>query len=184
MQKLNAGESFAGKSLDAPTSFFYGVAVNPTADDIDEELRRFEQKLEAGAQFAITQSQFELEHVERFERLLGGRPIPLLLGVFYVTSYPLVLRLHNEVPGMVVPEDVRERFRLAGTDAAQVGLELARELVAEAQSRGLAGVEVIAPFKAPLAALDVLPHPAQEPVDTAAVPAEASTRRTTDAGSP
>jgi homocysteine S-methyltransferase len=184
MQKLNAGESFAGKSLDAPTSFFYGVAVNPTADDLDEELRRFEQKLEAGAQFAITQSQFELSHVERFERLLGGWPVPLLLGVFYVTSYPLVLRLHNEVPGMVVPEDVRERFRVADTDAAQVGLELARELVAEAEARGLAGVEVIAPFKAPLAALEVLPQPAQEPVDTRAVPAEASTRRTTDAGSP
>ena len=175
MQKLNAGESYAGKALDAPTSFFYGVAVNPTADDVDEELRRFEQKLEAGARFAITQSQFDFSHFDRFEQLLGGWPIPVLLGVFYVTSYPLALRLHNEVPGMLVPEAVRERFRAAGTDAMLVGLEVARGLVAEAQER-VAGVEVIAPFKAPLAALDVLPQPqpqpAQAPVETGALPAE------------
>jgi homocysteine S-methyltransferase len=156
MQKLNAGESYTGKAVDAPTSFFYGVAVNPTADDVDEELRRFEQKLEAGAQFAITQSQFDFEDLGRFEKLLGGWPIPVLLGVFFVTSYPLALRLHNEIPGMKVPEAVRERFRLAGNDAMATGLEVARELVAQARER-LAGVEVIAPFKAPLAALDVLP---------------------------
>jgi methionine synthase / methylenetetrahydrofolate reductase(NADPH) len=185
MQKLNAGESYAGKSLDAPTSFFYGVAVNPTADDVDEELRRFEQKLEAGAQFAITQSQFDLTHFDRFEQLLGGWPIPVLLGVFYVTSYPLALRLHNEVPGMKVPEAVRERFRNAGADALATGLEVARELAAEAQGR-VAGIEVIAPFKAPLAALEVLPDPqpaAQAPVETGAL-ADASTRRTTGAGTP
>jgi homocysteine S-methyltransferase len=158
MQKLNAGESYTGKAVDAPTSFFYGVAVNPTADDVDEELRRFEQKLEAGAQFAITQSQFDFEDLERFEQLLGGWPIPVLLGVFFVTSYPLALRLHNEIPGMKVPEEVRERFRLAGKDAMATGLEVARELVAQARER-LAGVEVIAPFKAPLAALEVLPEP-------------------------
>jgi homocysteine S-methyltransferase len=158
MQRLNAGESFTGKAIDAPTSFFYGVAVNPTADDLDEELRRFEQKLDAGAQFAITQSQFDFEDLDRFEQRLGGWPIPVLLGVFFVTSYPLALRLHNEIPGMKVAEAVRERFRLAGKDAMATGLEVARELVAQAQER-LAGVEVIAPFKAPLAALDVLPSP-------------------------
>lgn len=158
MQRLNAGESFTGKAIDAPTSFFYGVAVNPTADDVDEELRRFEQKLDAGAQFAITQSQFDLDDLDRFERLLGGWPIPVLLGVFFVTSYPLALRLHNEIPGMKVSEEVRERFRLAGKDGMATGLEVARELVSAARER-LAGVEVIAPFKAPLAALDVLPEP-------------------------
>ena len=185
MQKLNAGESYAGKALDAPTSFFYGVAVNPTADDVDEELRRFEQKLDAGAQFAITQSQFDFSHFDRFEQLLGGWPIPVLLGVFYVTSYPLALRLHNEVPGMLVPEAVRERFRAAGTEAMQVGLEVARELVAGARER-VAGIEVIAPFKAPLAALDVLPppQPAQAPVETGLPVAESSARRTTEAGTP
>ena len=184
LQKLNAGESFTGKALDAPTSFFYGVAVNPTADDLDEELRRFEQKIEAGAQFAITQSLFDLAYLDELERRLGGWPIPVLLGVFYVTSYPLALRLHNEVPGIVVPEAVRERFRAAGTDAPQVGFEIAQELIAEAQGR-VAGVEVIPPFKAPLAALELLPdpQPPQEPVETGPR-AEATARRTTESGTP
>jgi len=155
MQSLNRGESFAGKLLDAPTSFFYGVAVNPTAADLDLELRRFEQKVAAGAQFAITQSLFDLSYFDEFERKLGGWPIPVLLGVFFATSYPLVLRLHNEIPGMVVPEHVQARFSDAGADAPEVGLQVARELVAEARER-TAGVEVIAPFKKPLAALDVL----------------------------
>jgi homocysteine S-methyltransferase len=155
MQHLNRGESYAGKLLDEPTRFFYGVAVNPTADDVELELRRFEQKVEAGARFAITQSLFDLAYLDEFEKRLGGWPIPVLLGVFYVTSYPLALRLHNEIPGMVVPEHVRERFREAGTRAPEVGLEVARELVAEARGR-VAGVEVIAPFKAPLSALGVL----------------------------
>ena len=82
-------------------------------------------------------------------------PIPVLLGVFFVTSYPLALRLHNEIPGMVVPEHVQERFRDAGPRAPEVGLEVARELVAQARGK-VAGVEVIAPFKAPLRALEVL----------------------------
>ena len=184
LQKLNQGESFTGKGLDAPTSFFYGVAVNPTADDLDEELRRFEQKVEAGAQFAITQSLFDLAYLDELEKRLGGWPIPVLLGVFYVTSYPLALRLHNEVPGMVVPEPVRERFRAAGADAAHVGFEVAQELIAEAKGR-VAGIEVIAPFKAPLAALALLPElqPPQEPVET--VPrTESSARRTSDPGTP
>jgi len=185
LQKLNEGESFAGKSLDAPTSFFYGVAVNPTADDLDEELRRFEQKVETGARFAITQSLFDLAFLDEFERRLGGWPVPVLLGVFYVTSYPLALRLHNEVPGIVVPEPVRERFRDAGADAARVGFDVAQELIAEARGR-VAGIEVIAPFKAPLAALELLPElqSAQEPVSTAAPVTESSARRTSEPGTP
>ena len=156
--RLNDGQDFNGRAIDAPASFFYGVAVNATADDMDEELRRFEHKLEAGAAFAITQSLFDLEPLERLRSRLGGEwPIPVLLGIFYVRSYTLALRLHNEVPGIVVPERVQERFRDAGPAAPEVGRAIARELIGEARERGLvAGVQVIPPFKAPLAALDVL----------------------------
>ena len=85
---------------------------------------------------------------------------------------------------MKVAERVRERFRTAGADAMSVGRDVARELVVEAQSRGVAGVEVIAPFKAPLAALDVLPQPAaQAPVETGAR-AESSARSTGAPGTP
>ncbi|HLG07031.1 MAG TPA: bifunctional homocysteine S-methyltransferase/methylenetetrahydrofolate reductase, partial [Gaiellaceae bacterium] len=102
--RMNAGEDFNGREIDAPTSFFLGVAVNPAADDLDFEVERFRAKLEAGARFAMTQVLFDLSYLDGFlERLGGACPIPLLIGIFYVRSYSLALRLHNEVPGIVVP---------------------------------------------------------------------------------
>jgi homocysteine S-methyltransferase len=154
--RLNDGTDFNGREIDAPTSFFPGVAVNPTADDLDAELERFTRKIEAGAQFAMTQALFDLGFLERMLERLGGRsPIPLLVGVFYVRSHQLAQRLHNEVPGIFVPEAVQAALRDAGTGAAAVGLELARELVAGARELA-AGVYVIPPFRQPAAALDVL----------------------------
>jgi methionine synthase / methylenetetrahydrofolate reductase(NADPH) len=153
--RMNAGEDYNGREIDAPTSFFLGVAVNPAADDLDYELERFEEKLAAGAKFAMTQVLFDLEYLEAFLQRLGGScPIPLLVGVFYVRSYQLALRLHNEVPGIVVPEHVQERLRDAGSDAGDTGLTIAKELVE--RSRELAaGVYVIPPFRQPHAALDL-----------------------------
>ena len=153
--RLNAGEDFNGKAIDAPTSFFLGVAVNPSADDLATEVDRFRQKVEAGAQFAMTQALFDLAYLDRFEQLIGGWPIPVLVGIFIVRSHQLAVRLHNEVPGIVVPEEVQNRFQDAGPQAAEVGLELARELYAEAREKA-AGVYVIPPFKQPEAALDLL----------------------------
>ena len=153
--RMNAGEDFNGREIDAPTSFFLGVAVNPAADDLDEELERFERKLEAGAQFAMTQVLFDLSYLEPFlDRLGGACPIPLLIGIFYVRSYQLALRLHNEVPGIVVPQHVQERLRDAGADAAETGLAIARELLDASRERA-AGVYVIPPFRQPHAALDL-----------------------------
>jgi len=153
--RLNAGEDFNGKAIDAPTSFFLGVAVNPSADDLETELDRFRQKLEAGAQFAMTQALFDLDYLDRFEERLGGWPIPVLVGIFMVRSHQLAVRLHNEVPGIVVPEAVQNRLRDAGPAAADEGLALARELVAEAREKA-AGIYVIPPFKQPDAALELL----------------------------
>ena len=136
ISRMNAGEDFNGREIDAPTSFFLGVAVNPAADDLDYELERFERKLEAGAQFAMTQVLFDLSYLEAFlDRLGGSCPIPLLVGIFYVRSYQLALRLHNEVPGIVVPEHVQERLRDAGADAAETGLAIARELLDASRER-------------------------------------------------
>jgi homocysteine S-methyltransferase len=153
--RMNAGEDFNGREIDAPTSFFLGVAVNPAADDLEYELERFEKKIEAGAQFAMTQVLFDLSYLDDFLTRLGGTcPIPLLVGIFYVRSYQLALRLHNEVPGIVVPEHVQARLRDAGPNAAETGLALARELL-EASRERVAGVYVIPPFRQPHAALDL-----------------------------
>src|SRR3954469_5893217 len=154
VSQLNRGEDYNGKGIDAPTSFFLGVAVNPSADDLEIEAERFRQKIEAGAKYAMTQALFDLSYLDRFEQLIGGWPVPLLLGIFYVRSYQLAVRLHNEVPGIVVPEAIQQRLERAGPNAGAEGLALARELYAEAREK-VAGVYVIPPFKQPEAALDL-----------------------------
>src|SRR4030095_13332309 len=123
MTNLNRGEDFNGRPIDAPTSFFGGVAVNPTADDVDLELERFHAKVEAGAKFAITQIVFDLERFDSFtERLGGSWPIPVLIEVFPLTSYRLALRLHNELPGIVVPDPLPGALEQGGpADAAPGG---------------------------------------------------------------
>jgi methionine synthase / methylenetetrahydrofolate reductase(NADPH) len=156
ISRLNRGEDVNGRSIDAPTSFFVGVAVNPSADDLQLELERFEQKLAAGARFAMTQVLFDLGYLDRFlERLGGSSPIPFLVGLWPLWSYQLALRVHNEVPGIVVPDRVQRALESAGPDAARVGMEIARELYAEAREKA-AGVYVVAPFRQPLNALGVL----------------------------
>jgi methionine synthase / methylenetetrahydrofolate reductase (NADH) len=156
MAQMNRGEDYNGRPIDAPTSFFIGVAVNPTPDDMELEVDRFRQKVEAGAKYAMTQIIYDLEHLDRFRERLGGEwPIPVLVGVFPLTSYRLALRLHNEVPGIVVPEPLQEALRDAGADASKLGMEHARELIAASRDRA-EGVYIVAPFRRPLAVLDLL----------------------------
>jgi methionine synthase / methylenetetrahydrofolate reductase(NADPH) len=154
--RFNDGKDFHRRAIDAPTSFFTGVAVNPSADDLDLEHDRFEQKVAAGAKFAMTQILFDLSYLERFLNRLGGTsPIPLLIGVWPIRSYELAVRVHNETPGIVVPDHVQERYRAAGSNAPEVGIELAHELMSGARDLA-AGVYVVAPFRQPLGVLDVL----------------------------
>jgi homocysteine S-methyltransferase len=152
---LNRGEDFNGRPIDAPTSFFVGVAVNPTADDLDVEAERYRRKLEAGAKFAMTQIVFDLDLLDRFAERVGGWQVPVLAGIFPVTSYRLALRLHNEVPGIVVPQALQDALRDAGADAAEVGMAHAKELVAAARDR-CDGVYVVAPYRRPTAVLELL----------------------------
>lgn len=153
---LNRGEDYNGRPIDAPTSFYIGVAVNPSADDLGLELDRFRQKIEAGAKFAMTQLVFDLGYLDRFlDRLGGSSPIPLLLGVCPLWSYRLALRFHNELPGIVVPEPLQNALRDAGADAADVGMARAKELLAEARDR-VAGAYLVIPYRKPLRVLELL----------------------------
>jgi methionine synthase / methylenetetrahydrofolate reductase (NADH) len=156
MAHLNRGEDYNGRAIDAATAFHIGVAVNPSADDLEFELERYRQKLDAGAQYAMTQIIFDIEYLDRFlDRLGGESPIPVLVGIFPVWSHPLALRLHNEVPGIIVPERIQEALREAGPDGPQVGMEIARELIEASRARA-AGVYLVAPFKRPLGVLELL----------------------------
>src|SRR3984957_1391423 len=99
MARMNQGTDWAGKNLGGATNFTIGAAVNPLADNMDEETRRFASKVEAGAHFAMTQPIFDPEHWEQFLKRIGGTsPIPILVGIWPLSSYKQALRLHNDVP--------------------------------------------------------------------------------------
>jgi homocysteine S-methyltransferase len=152
---LNRGEDFHGRPIDAPTSFFVGVAVNQNADDLEAEADRFREKVAAGAQFAMSQICYDLDDLDRFASVLGGFEIPVLVGVLPLTSYGLAVRLHNEVPGIVVPQYLQDELEAAGPAAAEIGMAHARELIAAARGRS-DGVYVVAPFRRPTAVLELL----------------------------
>ena len=155
MTRMNHGTDFHGRAIDAPTSFFPGVAVNPTADDLELEADRFHRKVAAGARFAMTQILFDLSYLESFLGADRRLPIPLLLGVWPVRSLELAVRVHNETPGIIVPDHVQERYRSAGADARRSARTSSRQLVADAREL-VAGVYVVAPFRRPLGVLDLL----------------------------
>ena len=156
LSHLNRGEDYSGKAIDAPTSFYVGVAVNPSAAELDTEVERFRKKLEVGARFAMTQALFDITYLDRLLEALGGAsPVPILVGVWPLTSFELAFRLHNEVPGITIPQEIQDRLASAGSDARKAGFDLARELIEETRLRA-AGIYVIPPFKEPTAALDLL----------------------------
>ena len=140
LSALNRGEDYVGKGIDAPTSFFVGVAVNPSADDLELELERFRRKIDAGAHFAMTQALFDVELLDRFaERLGGAWPVPVLVGVWPLRSHAMALRLHNEVPGISVPGDrARSALRDAGAGRAR-GRPRARARARRRRSRARRG---------------------------------------------
>jgi homocysteine S-methyltransferase len=184
--KLNRGEDWHGRAIDAPTSFFPGVAVNPTADDLALEADRFHRKVAAGARYAMTQLLFDLEPLDAFRERIGGAwPIPLLVGVWPIRTYDTLVRMHNEMPGLVIPEHVLERYRVAGPATRDIGLALGHELIEGARAVAQ-GVYVMAPFKQPMNVVELLPElqpAAHAPVDTDDL-TEASARRTSEAGTP
>ena len=156
LHRLNQGTDWAGKTLGGATNFAIGVAVNPVADDLDNEIERFHAKIEAGAHFAMTQPLFDPEHWHAFLKKLGGKPpIPILIGIWPLNSYKQALRLNNEVPGIVIPQPLLKSLESAGAAARDRGFECAREMLAWSRTE-LAGAYVIPPFKRYEEVLDIL----------------------------
>jgi homocysteine S-methyltransferase len=151
LSRLNQGTDWGGKELGGATNFTIGVAVNPITEDPDEELRRFEAKVKAGAHFAMTQPIFDPAHWDAFLKRMGGKsPIPVLLGIWPLSSYKQALRLNNEVPGIVIPEDLLKQLESAGSAARELGFALGRRMLdwaRTARGLGIVGAYLIPPFK-------------------------------------
>src|SRR3954471_4652508 len=158
VNKLNHGLDLGNNPIGIPTSFCIGVGVNPGAINLDEEIKRFEWKVEAGAEYAITQPVFDAEQLRDFLRRIEHVRVPVIAGIWPLVSYRNAEFLHNEVPGVRVTPSIMERMRLAsehGKEAARdEGLKIARELLLDVRD-SIQGVQVSAPFNNVRYALDV-----------------------------
>jgi homocysteine S-methyltransferase len=156
-KNLNRGLDLAGNPIKGQTRFFIGVGANPGAMDLDEEVRRFEKKVEAGAQYALTQPVYDVRLLETFLKRIESVRIPILVGILPLSSYKNAEFLHNEVPGMQIPEEIRERMRRMETreGAQSEGVKIAREALKEARPM-VDGVYIMPPFGRVEAVLNVL----------------------------
>ncbi|MDR7492474.1 MAG: bifunctional homocysteine S-methyltransferase/methylenetetrahydrofolate reductase, partial [Armatimonadota bacterium] len=144
IKEFNRGRDVAGNAIGTPTAFSVGVALNLSAADLDREARILDRKVRAGADFICTMPVYEPEALDRFERIGGRIPLPVLVGVLPLVSSRHAEFLHNEVPGLVVPEAVRARLR-AAADGREEGLRMAEELIRALAGR-VAGIYLIPSF--------------------------------------
>jgi homocysteine S-methyltransferase len=155
--RLNHGLDLGGTPFAPPTAFLVGVGANPGALEIDHEVRRFQYKVEAGAEFAITQPVFDVEQLRAFLKRVERFRVPIIAGIWPLTSLRNAEFMNNEVPGVHVADEVMERMRKADGlgKAREEGVAIARETIQEV--RGLVqGIQVSAPFGRYKTALEVL----------------------------
>ena len=133
---MNEGHDAAGSSIGAKSSFHIGAALNlnMTDEQTEQEIEKYWSKIDAGAQFIMTQPIYELAPLQRFLDRVGKPPIPMILGCIPLHSSRHAEYLHNEVPGITIPSEVRARMRAAGEHGNKEGLRLAEELLAAARS--------------------------------------------------
>jgi methionine synthase I (cobalamin-dependent)/5,10-methylenetetrahydrofolate reductase len=164
VNKLNHGLDIGNNPIGEPTAFSIGVGVNPGAVNMEEELKRFEWKIEAGAEYAITQPVFDTEQLREFLKRIEHCRIPIVAGIWPLVSFRNAEFLHNEVPGVRVTPEIMERMRAASNISKEAGrdegLKIARECLLEVRDL-IQGVQVSAPFgnvKYALEVFNVLPE--------------------------
>ncbi|MDP9184250.1 MAG: methylenetetrahydrofolate reductase, partial [Actinomycetota bacterium] len=151
---FNTGVDRAGSSIGEPTAFFAGAAASPAAPDLEREVRLLKKKADAGARFLLTQPVYAVAPLralrDAYEHV-AGEPlaVPIVAGLLPLVSARHAAFLHNEVPGIDIPADVRDRMVTAGDDggtAWPTGLALATDLIAELRAAGVAGIYVVPQF--------------------------------------
>ena len=167
VSRLNHGLDPGGNPIGEPTRFVVGVGVNPAAPDLDRELRRFAWKVEAGAEFAITQPVFDLDQLDHFLKRVESFRVPTVAGIWPLVSLRNAEFLANEVPGVSVPDAVLDRMRRASADGKEAalaeGVRISREMLAAVAER-VQGAQVSAPMGRVPVALEVLAEAPIEPV--------------------
>ena len=147
MDNLNHGADLAGNLMGPSLAIHVGCGADPSKPDMEKEVRRLEEKVKAGAEYIMTQPVYDPKSLERFLSLMKHIDVPLLVGILPLYSHKNAEFLHNEVPGMSIPDDIRERMRVAGSgERAQLeGVRIAQE--ATLAARELAqGVYIMPPF--------------------------------------
>ncbi|MEO6526694.1 MAG: bifunctional homocysteine S-methyltransferase/methylenetetrahydrofolate reductase [Gemmatimonadaceae bacterium] len=174
VRNLNHGRDPGDNAIGTPTQFVIGVGVNPAPIDLDHELRRFAWKVEAGAEFAVTQPVFDASQLENFLRRTEGQRPPIVAGIWPLVSVRNAEFLANEVPGVSVPDSVIERMRKASNKSKEhaiaEGIAIARDMLDRVRG-GVQGVQVSAPFGKVELALEVFGDTLQAPAVPAAKPA-------------
>lgn len=135
ISRLNSGMDLAGNKLSESPKFTIGVAVNPTSDDPAKEIGRLEKKIEAGAHFALTQPVYDIPVLEKFVEAISKLNFPVLIGILPLKSSRQAEYLHNEVPGINIPDEIRTKLRDASEDSTRsIGIEIATDFLQKAKS--------------------------------------------------
>jgi len=146
IKQLNEGIAFSGKPLKQKASFIVGAAFNPNVKHLDKAVKRLEKKVEAGADFVMTQPVYDPVLIRRIAEMTKHIPIPIFIGIMPLASGRNAEFLHNEVPGIELSDEVRARMAgLEGEEGRRTGVAIARELLAEAM-RWFNGIYLITPF--------------------------------------
>ena len=155
--RLNRGCDVGGQPIGAPTGFHIGVAVNPAAANMDQELRRFDYKVEAGAEFIVTRPVFDVRAFSAFLKRIEHARLPIVAGVYPFEDARNAEFMANEVEGVGVPDALVERMRrqASADGAAAEGIAIAREIAAELRGQ-VQGLQVSTPSGDVDAALAVL----------------------------
>lgn len=160
--RLNRGMDLAGNPIGAPTALHIGVGANPGAVNLEEELKRFHYKIEAGAEYVMTQPVYDLALFEKFLNRIQDVKVPVLVGILPLASAKNAEFLHNEVPGMSIPESIRKRMETAGNGEAgrAEGIKIAQEalLACAAMVQGAYVMPPFNRFEMALRVLEVLPQ--------------------------
>lgn len=140
INSLNNGYKYLGGDLKDGTDFFVGAAVNPTASDLKEEIKRFEEKVSVGINFVQTQPIYDVESLKKFLKLTSHIKIPKIIGIMPLKSYKMVEYINNNLPGIFIPYNLQERMK--GKDVKE-GIKIAREIINEIYKlKEVAGIHI------------------------------------------